>query len=469
MSVVPIPYDASRWKAFTAAALLLVSAGFGVATIVPDDTSETPTTTTAATTDDGATEDPSAVEAVATETAIEDPSDVDGPVLERFTGDRAEAPSTGTLDLRLDRGPIRVVAWDQPGYEVLVLQENASEDQAVHDHATNVDFQDASSGDTLDLSLVVDRDGTYAVGAESQAGSTEDPHRKRAVIAFVPADTSYGDVLACSGQEWAFEDDWEEAWGTPDWPWGDHRRVDADEGCVATDEEPPVGVHLDVKRDDDDEERSWSFTTGADGLTGTTLTVADSYGDLELADVSFDEVSALAGHGSIAAQSLATSNGTLATEYGDVVVQDAEGADLNAFSGHGDAAVEFTPDDDGRLSLVTEYGDLAAQVATPSPPAYDVLAGTDHGEINVSLQDTTVETTDHDDNRSWQDPETYTGWLEEDGYEKTAEGQTNRYDGAATQTEVRAFTESGDVVVTDTSGDTIDVSGFAEGDDDGYE
>lgn len=446
--------DASRWKAIAAAVLLLASAGAGVAAFAQDGPGDdrAPETASSATGPAGDGEAPSTQDE---ETAVDasasslSPDDFDDRVLERFSGDRARAPATGNLELRVDRGPVRVVGWDDPGYEVLVLQENASDGPAVHDHETSVDWSDDSSGDTLDLKLDVTRDGTYGAGVQTDAGSTEDPHRDRAVVAFVPAGTDYQEVVACSGREGAFEHAWEDSWGSIPWPWGDRRDVEEDD-CLASEDSPGFHLHADLRLEDDGKEKAFpEVRTGITGIDGESVRVSSAYGAVDATDLDVGAFTALSGYGDVHAEGVTAGNASLLSGHGDVVAPGTSGEDVQAVTEHGDVAVGFTPEASGTLLLWSGHGKAELQVVPPDPVAYDVSAGTDHGTIDVSVQDLTVEVRDRDDNESWQEPSYWLSLFEDDGYEKTADGRSPSWSSTATRTEVRAFTDSGDVLVTD--------------------
>lgn len=442
-----------RWKVLVVAGLLLASAGAGVAVYQDDAPAETAAASQPA--DETADEPGSAGDpglAADADAAPLSPSDVEGPVYEEYTGSFDAAPATGSLDLRIDHGPVRVVGWDKAGYNVMVLQENATDSQA-SDYETKVEFDDQSSQDHLDLSLVVDRDGTYAVNVETAAGSTGDgDHAHPAIVAFVPSATSYEDVTACSGQEHMFEQTWEDTWGSVPWPWADDDDVHVDPDCVGPDDSPGFHVNSDLTYQDDDEEEKtgYGFTTGASGIEGSTLRVATGHGDAALQDVDFANMEVLSGHGDLVAQGLVSGNATLLTAHGDVKVQEARGADLAVTTEHGDIAAGVTPTASGTLDLTSEHGNVQALVAPADGRAYDVSTGTDHGEMTLAVANATVERTEHGENESWRDPSYWTGIFEErDGYEETATARTGNWDAAPIQATVLAGTDHGDVLVTD--------------------
>lgn len=460
-----------RMKVLAVAGILLVSAGAGIATLNDDAPADETKTL-----DRSSTEAPPSSSGEAsgssgpavTQTQVSGPSQYEGKVLKEWTKSFDGAPSTGNLDLRIDHGPVKVVGWDKPKYHIMVLQ-GKDKGQKAHDYETKVSFSDQGGSDAINVKLTVDRDGTYGVGVESAAGSTEDPHRKRAIVAFVPAETSYEEVNACSGQEHQFENAWEDTWGSAPWPWAQNE-VKVDVACMKSDSSPDAAVHADLRMENNEseEEEDHPFgieASGASNIDASTLTLASSYGDLKLQNVGASDMLVLAEHGSIGARGLSADNASLVTGYGDVAVRDAHGADLFAASSSGDVAVDFTPTGDGTLALLSDYGEVLTRVTPPGQVGYDIRTGTDYGDLTIAVSNTSVEKQSRQDNESWQDPSHWTGIFQENGYEKTATGTSASWDGAAVQTEIRAFTESGDVAVTDGSQGPIDWDGDDDEDD----
>lgn len=451
-----------RLKIVAVAGLLLVSAGAGIAALTDDaPADERPDLETSSSqARDGSSGSSSGDQApTAAQANSVGPSDYeDDVVFKEWTDSFDGAPASGSLDLRIDHGPVKVVGWDKPGYHVMVLQEPGDGQQA-HDYETKAEFQDDSSGDSLDLTLTVERQGSYGVGVQSDAGSTEDPYRHRAIVAFVPAGTSFDEVNACSGHDHQFEDAWENAWRSVPWPWhDDETRVDV--SCMEA-SGTGLAMHADLRYDDNESEEHEDHPFGiqaatVSGLDAETLTLANEHGDLAVKNTEAGQLTVLADHGDVEARGLSASNATLLSGHGDIQVRDADGADLAAASGSGDVAVDFTPTDDGTLALRTDHGEAVAGVAPASQVGYDVMTGTDHGDLTVALENTSVEKEDRYDNSSWQDPSHWTGWFQDDGYEKTAAGQSASWDDAAVQTEIRAFTDSGDVLVADGTQGPID-------------
>lgn len=449
----------ARWKVLVAAGLLLASAGAGIAWYEDDASDRAVSTTDAEPADPGSTGSSSSGLAAQADAPELTPEDVEGNVYKSFTGSFDSAPSSGSLDLRLDHGPVRVVGWDQPRYKVMVLQENSSGDgPSANDYETNVKFDDQSGEDSIDLSLVVDRDGTYGAAVQTNAASTEDPHRHVAVVAFVPSATSYEKVKACSGQEHMFEQAWEDSWGAVPWPWEDDRKVDGESGCVPTDDSPGFHVNIDARfrRGDDNEtdHKPFGFRTGAADLQGQKMSVTTGHGDARLEGVDVSQLLVISGHGDLEVRDVSSQNATLLAGHGDVLVEEAEGADLTVYTDHGDVGAAFKPTEPGSVQLLTEHGEVAAELAPADGRAYDATAATDHGELTLELSDATVERSDNEDNKSWQDPSYWTGIFQEDEtYEKTATAQTSNWESTAFQTQVLAATEHGDVVVTDDEAD----------------
>lgn len=454
------------WKIVAVAGLLLVSAGAGLAWYEDDDpagaapasAAESPQRPDAPAPRDGS---PS----VAADGAALSPGDVEGNVLESFSGSFGSAPSTGALDLRIDDGPVRVVGWDEPRYEVLVLQGNGT-DSPSSDRETEVTFDDASGRDRIELSLVVDRQGTYGVGVQTDAASTGDGHAHPAAIAFVPASTTYESVTVCSGQEHAFERAWEDAWGSVPWPWSRGDDVDGEGDCVPGDESPHLQASVDARLEGNDNgsRHDPGFVTGASGLEGESLRVATGHGDAAVEDVSFAQATILSGHGDLEVRDAAVGNATLLAGHGDVLVQGAQGADLSIYTDHGDVAAGFTPAGSGLVDVASDHGGVQVELAPAGPGAYDVLAGTDHGDLTLAVANATVERADREDNTSWQDPGYWTGILEEEeGYDETASARTQNWDGAGVRTDVVAGTDHGDVLVTDGEASVVWADAGGEG------
>jgi hypothetical protein len=456
-----------RMKVLAVAGLLLVSAGAAIATLGSDAPAQERSATdasapgSASSSSGGASSSSSSTTVGAQDVG---PSDYEGNVLEEWSGSFDSAPSTGHLDLRMDHGHVKVVAWDKPRYRVMLLQQS-QDGQSANDYETKADFQDQSSGDAIDITLHVDREGTYGVGVDAEEASTEDPHPRRAVVAFVPAGTSYEDVNVCSGERHAFEQTWEDAWGSVPWPWSeDDPQVHP--SCLKQQEQ--AGVAPTVYADGDEEQKLGVERTGVHGLEASTLRLATEYGDLAVEDTDAGTLAALTGSGPIDVRNVAAENATFLTSHGDVLIAGASGADLAAVSGGGDLAVDHTPTADGTVALYSEYGEVDARVPAPGEVAYDVDTRTDHGDLTVALEDTSVDHENREDNRSWQDPSYWMNLFEDDGYEKSASAQTDNWGDDAIQTGIRAATEDGDIVVTDgTQPADLGDEGDNEDDEDG--
>jgi len=92
------------------------------------------------------------------------------------------ALETGSLDLRIDEAPVRVVTWEKNTYHVRVLQ-TPIEDTQVAPGETEVTLEASSSGSTLDLTVVVDREGPGGPTASVEGTETGVADPDRAIVA----------------------------------------------------------------------------------------------------------------------------------------------------------------------------------------------------------------------------------------------------------------------------------------------
>ncbi|MGQ0536635.1 MAG: DUF4097 family beta strand repeat-containing protein [Methanobacteriota archaeon] len=363
------------------------------------------------------------------------PEDFGAPVLQEFRKDFDGRIATGELDLRIDWGDVRVFGWNENAYLVQVLQQTAG-GQAASDFETLIDFKDTSSGDVMKLSLLVDQEGTYGVGVQGS-----DPTPATAIVAYVPKHAFYTKVFACAGQGHMFDDTFD---GIDPWPFDEEPAFTVEQECVADDATPGFSIgSIGVNSDRSPAPR---VTTGVEEISGKDLLVYSRYGDVDASNASFEAISLLANHGDLSGTNLEGTGATLMTEYGDIVVLGGS-VTTKAWSRYGDVDVELTPKATGAHDLLTEYGDISLMV--PQGPAfgYQVASGTNYGDIVIALVGAKVKETEAEDEEF--DP---AGWLQPGtGYRHTATGGTSDFAGRAVQVDVKAFTDYGDILVTDGS------------------
>lgn len=376
-------------------------------------------------------------------------NETEGEVVDSFEATFDEPIETGRLDLRVDYGKVKVVAWEKNAYEVEVLQVPTDDDR------TQVEFTDDSEGSTLDLSVVVDRQ--QQSGAHVDAGEQEygDDHVDKAIVARVPAGATYEDVYACEGQasavSQAIDDGFSNLPGVEE--------SDEDRGCVPAGDQPETRGSIQVDADDDD--RHLNLTWGAIGLDGEKLEMRVDYGDIVLEQLNVETAKVVTDYGDLSGEHVTAKEAQLVTDYGDVSIADLDADHLQAVSDYGDLDLDGSVDD---LDVTTSYGDVRL---TGTVERGNVT--TDYGKITVNgTFDAGRVTTDYGDVVMRLQP-TDTGAI--DVYSDNGAVSVFVPEGDAYGYDVSAATDHGDVVIglegASTEGGNASANDEEGGEDDG--
>lgn len=404
--------------------------------------------------------------------------DYNGEIIEEFTGTFDEEVTEGTLDLRVDRGAVRVIGWDKPEYRVIVIAE-PHEEAELSDYETTVEFKDRSSGSTIDLKAIADREGTYRIQQDDHGVQTGE-HVDLAIVAWVPASADYTKVRACSGQDHYVSG----AWDTVEEVLGNVSETEReDHGCVPAEDTPSTMGHISINHESNS--TGLNVTTGVVGLHGDllwaftdygsidveqvtfeTVRMASDYGGIDLVDVTADRVDAVTDYGTIDAQALDTTKLKMASDYGDLTIEgEAEEAKLATDYGdilvsgsfdsldittdYGDVAGDLDVRASGTYDVRTDYGDVMISVPAQDAIGYDVEAATDHGDVEIDLVDARREGQAQDEDEDEHDDE------------EAEHVRTRGFDDRAIQVEMDITTDYGDVTV----GHDLDVDTQDEDDD----
>lgn len=396
-------------------------------------------------------------------------SEFNGEIVEEFTGSFDEEVTEGTLDLRVDRGAVRVIGWDKPEYRVVVVEEPHEEAEA-SDHETTVEFKDSSSGSTIDLKTVADREGTYRVQQDDD-GVRAGGHVDLAIIAWVPASADYTKLRACSGQDHFING----AFQTVNEVLGEvSESEEKDRGCVPAQDRPSTMGQININYDAN--HTGLNVTTGVSGLDGDLLWAFTGYGDIQAEETGFETVRLASGYGDITLDEVSAERVDVETDYGDISAETLETEDLAIDTGYGDVHLEGTVDaaslstdygdvvldgtvDDlelttdygdvigqldirasGAWDITTDYGDVALSVPAQQAIGYDVEAATDYGDVEIDLADADEQSSSEDEN--------------DDDDEEHEHVRTRGYEDRAIQVEMDITTDYGDVTV---GHDTVDL------------
>lgn len=398
--------------------------------------------------------------------------------------------TTGELDLRIDDGAVKVIGWDKDELLVRVL-EVETDNETLSDAETTVTIDDRSTDEHLALSVVVDRDATYAVGLDAEEASfgTRDPDR--AIVVYVPVRAHYTSVFACSGQDGALGEAFAPVEEVLDDLFG-HEEDEELSSCVPADTTLGVTPVISINRGSGER---LNVTSGVEGLRGESLTLSTPYDDLlgeglvfakaklvtrygELTLDGFEAGMLSAGTdygdvtlvGTVQESRIATEYGdievegrltqaSLVTEYGDVRVEGVLGAGL-VDTEYGNIRLDILPEASGGLELTTEYGDVTVEVPSGPSYGYQVLAATDYGRIRVALEDAEVEKS-----RDGEDPGEPDWSGSGSGYDEEVHAKTEGFETKAIQYNLGITTEYGDILVTDGS---LLSKGEADEDDEGH-
>lgn len=320
--------------------------------------------------------------------------------VETFEGSVPDEVANAELDLRIDRGPIHVKAWDKDTYKIEVLAEqNASGDNL------ETEFDESVDGDTIALSLVVDHKPTAGVDVTVDGAPGQDAG-ERAVVAHVPAELAYQHVFACEGEQTESATD-------PIVSQGEDGCVQSDQASLAS-----ASVHL---QGEDGLDVHW----GLEGLSGDTFEVRADNGDVELAELDATLVDVETENGNVAASqvvadevrvasangaldlALDADNATATTDNGEIEVSgavdelraDSENGAVSVASStlsqgdvstqNGDITMDVEPARSGELTVATDNGAIDVQLAHADDVGYDASGTSDNGEVAIALVDET--------------------------------------------------------------------------------
>lgn len=357
-------------------------------------------------------------------------------VVETFSGKVGADITQGTLDLRIFRGNVRVVGWEQSSYEVSVLRA-ASGGQRAGDKGIRAEFQE-QPGEVLGLSLVVKPTGAVGISLD---GSD-----RYAVLASVPASLDWQQVLLCSG----LEHELEKLLAPVLAALGEE---DEELGCV---EAPGPGVDASIGLSLQEESAADEVPFGVEGLRGGELTVIAQYADLGFLDAAFASASVLTHYGDVQG-ALDAAKLALATHYGDVALA-TRVDELAAVTHYGDLHVLVTGGGSGKLDLMSHYGDVALGVPAGQDRGYDATGKSEYGEVVIELSGAEEAGDEGDGARAARRQAAFPdvpfplpgqpSSPEEKGRD-AKHVKTANFDGAPVQVTIRAVSHYGDVLVTD--------------------
>ncbi|PSG97109.1 hypothetical protein BRD56_07010 [Thermoplasmatales archaeon SW_10_69_26] len=373
----------------------------------------------------------------------------EGETIETFEGDVPEDVTAGTLDLRIDRGTVKVVGWSQDKYKIDVLE--ASEETTVDDGETEATFEETTEEDAISLSLVVDHTSTTNVDVESEHANAGD-QADRAIVAHVPQRLTYESIHACEGE--GHTTDISLVTLSPD---GD---------CVDT-SQPTIGtIRADLDgHDDDGLDVSW----GLSSLEGESARMLADDGLVQLEELDFARLGVATDNGKVngtavtASQlTVETDNGAidleadadeaaLATDNGDIgLVGDVPVLDATSDNGHvsvassrlsegsietdnGGIDMKTEPIRSGELSLVSDNGAIEVFLAHGDDIGYEVTGASDNGPVEVELVD------------EESDDETEAG--DERGPDHSESARTAGYEDRSIQQSIDAETDNGPIEI----------------------
>lgn len=279
--------------------------------------------------------------------------DYDGEVVDTYEKELDAEMATGALDLRIDHGLVKVVGWEQDAYKVEVVQTQTDDDSG----QTEVDFQDNTQGDHLNLSVIVDRDED--TGYRVNAGPVDEGEAvvDKAIVAHVPADLEYESINACEGEgsslSKTFHDTLDRIPGVGD----KHEEHDV---CVPADDEATSGAHIYIGHHDSSK---LNITGGVADLHGASLDIESDDHAVELSQIEFDQARVWVDDGDLSGAGVITDALELKSDNGDVALEGDFG-DLTAATDDGDMALTGTAgaseveSDNGEVALEGTFGDL---------------------------------------------------------------------------------------------------------------
>lgn len=280
--------------------------------------------------------------------------------VDTFEGEVGEEIDEATLDLRIDRGAVKVVAWEKDTYRIEVLQE-AGSDSTVGDSETTTEFDETVEDGTLSLNLVVDREGqgAHVQVATEEVGSGE---LDRAIVAKVPARLSYTELKACEGQTYDAPDD-----QVP----GVH--LGGNSTCVES-AQPVQGSPSISVATQNGTSSGLNVTSGLVGLEGQTARFDSDVHDVVLEDLAFADVAVAVDSGDVTAHAIDVDSLHLEADSGDVTADEVEATDAHLGTDSGDVTLEGAIEE---LHADADSGDVTVTGRQIS----EAHVGTDSGDI----------------------------------------------------------------------------------------
>jgi putative adhesin len=367
-----------------------------------------------------------------------EPSGIEGmDVLETFNGEVDPALTAGTIDFRTFTGPVHIVAWDQPAYEITVYQRQAN-GQRLSDAAVDVQF-DELDNDILGLQLVVSSRGTYDIGMNQGNGPLV------AVVASVPSALAWDAVFVCSGATNGFD---EALFGPLGMIFGDEEP--AAQAC--TEGTQAVGGDWNLNLQMEDEQQQVDVPFAIEGLNGGELQVNAQFADLSLVDLNFNKADITTQYGSIEG-TLDAAEMSVFTQYGDIDLTSKVDI-LHALTQYGDVAITSLGGDSGEYEAASQYGDVGLAVVPAPDRGYDAEGTTQYGEVLILLSDMEKEAVDDDQTATTAAAPLGLPALfgEEDNHREgatKASAKSVDFAEKAVQVKLSAVTQYGDVLITD--------------------
>lgn len=400
-----------------------------------------------------------------------------GEEIDSFSGEVSEDVTKAVLDLRIDRGAIELVGWEEERYEIAVIQE---ETEGSSNGETNVEFTDEVDGDTLSIELIVDREGdtgpTIHAGGQTMG---EDPDR--AIVAFVPQRLNYEDIYACEG-----EDHDTSAAGVT---------LFSSRGCVEGSGGAFSGGSISVNANQSDGLDVEFALANLDGehaelaalnnaittsqLSFETLKATTNNGAIDSENVSAETATFKSNNGAIHGEDMSTEGLTVKTNNGAIDV-DAEAEEalvetnngavelsgpiqiLDAESNNGKIVVAspvlsegqietnngkidltLTPASSGGLDLASNNGAINVHLGHEEDVGYAVHGQTDNGHVEIDLVDQEEETTESDEHDQYRSGE-------------EASAKTENYEDHPIQLAIEAASSNGGIEVTEQMADGSD-------------
>lgn len=359
--------------------------------------------------------------------------------IETFEGEVAEDVSAANLDLRIDHGTVKVLAWEKDAYKIEVLEanSNASLDQG----QTETTFDETGEEDTITLSLTVDHQsltGVQANAAGEQVGDSAD----RAIVAHVPQRLTYEKVYACEGETAATSNALEPVTGQED-------------SCVET--TSPTLVHGEINLEQTREE-GLNLSWGVEGLEGNLTQIEADNGPVDFQEIDFTKVDVETDNGAVTGEAITaetfvaeTDNGAIEL-VGDIEVLDARtdngGVDVDSpilsegavETDNGAVELNIEPTRSGQLDVRTDNGAIEIWLGHADDVGYTVEGASDNGDVQIALAD--EQSDDEPAEPEAEDEHDYSHGAEESA-------RTSGYEELPIQMELTAESDNGGIQVVE--------------------